>query len=75
MRSSISSQCCSNVQRKQRKKEKRGGRERDVPILVPIDKSWHHGVGICACADEEEDDEEKGLEVEYCGLSKEKQDG
>jgi hypothetical protein len=39
------------------KAEKRIRRGRDVPILVPIDKSWHHGVGVCACADEEEDDE------------------
>ena len=71
MHSSTSSQCCSNEQRKQRKKkEKRVRGERDVPVLVPIDESWHHGVGVCACADEKEDDEEEGLKVEYCGLSK-----
>jgi hypothetical protein len=60
--------------KKAEKKGEEGRGERDVPILVPIDKSWHHRVGVCACADEEEDDEEERLEVEYCGLSKEKQD-
>jgi hypothetical protein len=69
MHSSTTGQGCSNEQSRERD-EGRG--ERDVPILVPIDKSWHHGVGVCACADEEEDDEEEGLKVEYCGLSKEK---
>ena len=56
----------------ERTKVEKGIGERDVPILVPIYKSWHHGVGVCACADEEEDDEEEGLKVEYCSLSKEK---
>jgi hypothetical protein len=37
----------------------------DIPILVPIYKAWHHRVGVCARADEEDNDEQQRLEVEY----------
>jgi hypothetical protein len=57
---------------KKAEKGVRGEGERQVPVLVPINKSWHHRVGVCACTDEEEDDKEEGLKVEYCGLLKEK---
>jgi hypothetical protein len=42
----------------------------DIPILVPIYEAWHHRVGVCARADEEENDKQERLEVEYCGLLK-----
>lgn len=43
-------------------------KRQDVPVLVAVDETGHHGVGVGACADEEQDDEEEGLEVEDCGL-------
>jgi hypothetical protein len=39
-----------------------------MPVLVPVDEAGHHGVGVGARADEEQDDEQKRLEVEDCGL-------
>lgn len=39
-----------------------------VPILVPVHYTRYQGVDVCGCADEEEDDEEEGLEVEDCCL-------
>jgi hypothetical protein len=53
---------------------RRNGRKRSrvgryiIPVLVPVDEAGHHGVGIGARANEEDDDEEEGLEVEDCGL-------
>ena len=47
----------------------RGGKERiSVPILVSVHYTRYQGVDVCGCADEEEDDEEEGLEVEDCCL-------
>ena len=40
----------------------------DSPVLVPVHIAGHDVVNVCACADEEEDDEEEGLEVEERGL-------
>lgn len=37
---------------------------RDVPVLVPVHYRGEHGVRVGARADEQEDDEEEGLEVE-----------
>ena len=36
----------------------------DSPLLVPVNEAWRCGPGIGACADEEQQDEEQGLEVE-----------
>lgn len=35
-----------------------------LPILVSVENAWREVVNICARADEEQDDEEEGLEVE-----------
>jgi hypothetical protein len=40
-----------------------------MPVLVPVDEAGHHGVGVGARADEEQDDEQERLEVEDCGLT------
>lgn len=40
-----------------------GGRVH-VPVLVAIHDPGHHGVGVGACADDQEDHQEEGLEVE-----------
>jgi hypothetical protein len=42
--------------------------ERNIPVLIPVYESGHHGVGVGAGADEEQDDEEERLEVEDCRL-------
>jgi hypothetical protein len=39
-----------------------------MPVLVPVYEAGHHGVGVGARADEEQDDEQERLEVEDCGL-------
>lgn len=41
-----------------------GGWARDVPVLVPVHYRGKHRVRVGARADEQEDDEEEGLEVE-----------
>jgi hypothetical protein len=46
------------------KGEKRG----DLPVLIPIHNAREDIVRVGARADQEEDDEEKGLEVEESGL-------
>lgn len=48
-----------------RKLPEEAHRHRVFPL---IEKGWHHIVHICACADEEEDHEQEGLEVEKGGL-------
>jgi hypothetical protein len=45
-----------------------GETERNIPVLIPVYESGHHGVGVGAGADEEQDDEEERLEVEDCRL-------
>jgi len=40
----------------------------DVPILVPIQESREDTMQVCACADEEEDNEEERLELEDAEL-------
>lgn len=37
-------------------------------MLISVDESWRNGADICACADEEKDDEKEGLEVEKSRL-------
>lgn len=39
-----------------------------LPVFIPVHVAWHHIVDVGACADEEEDYEEEGLEVEERGL-------
>ena len=40
-----------------------------VPLLIPVEYGWKYLVHVGACADEEEDDEQEGLEVEKSRLS------
>lgn len=42
----------------------------NVPFFIPVHGSGEQRVRICARADEEEDDEEEGLEVEERGLER-----
>ena len=35
-----------------------------LPSLIPVEPCWKYAVQICARADEEQDDQEKGLEFE-----------
>ena len=35
-----------------------------LPILIPVEDAWRKVVDVCACADEQEDNEEERLEVE-----------
>ncbi len=51
-----------------RRWERGGGEEEGLPVLVPVHDAWEDVVGVCARADEQEDDEEEGLEVEEGGL-------
>lgn len=44
------------------------GERESIPVLVPVYEAGHHGVGVGARADEEQDDEEERLEVEDCCL-------
>lgn len=37
-------------------------------MLVAVHDSGHDRVSVCACADDEEDHQEKGLEIEESGL-------
>lgn len=39
-----------------------------APLFVTIDNSWRHGAEVRACANKQENDEKKGLEVEQRGL-------
>ena len=41
------------------------------PLLVSVHKPWCYCSNIGAGADDEQDDEEEGLEVEECGLQNE----
>jgi hypothetical protein len=37
---------------------------RHLPLLVTVNEPWRNRADVCACADEQEDDEQEGLEVE-----------
>jgi hypothetical protein len=41
---------------------------RNVPILIPVQESREDAVQVCAGADEEQDHEEEGLELEDAEL-------
>lgn len=36
----------------------------DIPVLVPVHDAGRKVVDICACADQQQDDEQEGFEVE-----------
>ena len=40
------------------------GDEQYVPVFMPVQDRRRDAVDVCVCADEEEDDQEEGLEVE-----------
>ena len=40
----------------------------DIPIFIPINDTGKDSVRVCARADQKQDDQEQGLEVEERGL-------
>lgn len=44
------------------------GNNNYVPVFISVHETRGHGVDVCRCADEEDDDQEHGLEIEYGSL-------
>lgn len=42
----------------------------DIPVLVPVQDAGEQIVHVRRCADNQENDQEKGLEIEDCRLRK-----
>ena len=40
-----------------------------LPVFISVHITWHDIVDVCACANQEEDNKEEGLEVEERGLA------